>query len=282
MIAKRAGLVVVASVALTLTACSAVPEEDPMPTPRSSSTAEVQDPNPSEPIGQLVSDADLIVYGEVESVDPQITDVDQDAFPEQTATVRVSKVMKGDAPESITVTKPEGTYYALVDEANDSYDAKHEGVLVLKSTGEGYELLGHVGLHDDSGAQRAFARVLAGQSDRIPNATRAQLAEWADEADIIVFAGVEGDPDAVIWRTPRVDFSSAATLTPIEVIKGQMPEPLDVVQGPQPDVPGGTWAFPISEGQTGVFFIDTSSGTPTVINTTEPSQINRRQIPNGD
>ncbi|WP_147303316.1 hypothetical protein [Microbacterium bovistercoris] len=252
-----------------------------MPTPRSSSTAAVQDPNPSERISTLVPAADLIVYGTVESVGPEITDLDQDAFPAQVATVRVSEVMKGEAPETITVTKPEDTYYALVGEANDSYDAKHEGIFVLKAAGEGYELFGYVGLHDDSGAQRAFARVLAGQSEDIPGASRAQLAEWVDEAEIIVFASVKGDPDDVTLRTPRVGFSSSATLTPIEVVKGEMPEPMKVVQGPQPETPGGTWGFPVGDGQTGVFFIDTSSGTPTVINTTEPSQINRRQIPLG-
>ncbi|MFE6734955.1 hypothetical protein [Microbacterium sp. NPDC057650] len=253
-----------------------------MPTPRSS-TAAAQDPNPSEPLSELVPAADLIVYGTVDSVDPVITEIDQDDFPVQTATVSVSEVMKGDAPETITVTKPADTYYALVSEPNDSYDAKHEGIFVLKKDGDAYELFGHVGLHDDSGAQRAFARVLAGQPEQIPAATPGQLAEWVDEAEIIVFGRAKGDPADVIWRTPRVDFSSSATITPIEVYKGDVPEPLDVVLGPQPDVPGGTWAFPVAtEGNIATYFIDTSSGTPTVINTVQPSMLDRRQIPLGD
>ncbi|UJP09899.1 hypothetical protein L2X99_16230 [Microbacterium sp. KUDC0406] len=252
-----------------------------MPTP-SSSTASVQDPNPAEPISELVQAADLIVYGTVESIDPQIEDTGADVFPAQKATVRVGETLKGEASGEIGVKKPADTWYYLADEAQDSYDGKHEGILVLKKADDGYELFGYVGLHDDSGAQRAFARVLGGQSERIPGATRAQLAEWAEKADIIVFAGAKGDPDDVTLRTPRVDFSASGTLTPIDVIKGDMPEPLEVVQGPQPDVPGGTWGFPVADGQTGVFFIDASSGTPTVINTTEPSLINRRQVPTGD
>ncbi|MFE6996869.1 hypothetical protein ACFVAE_12975 [Microbacterium sp. NPDC057659] len=253
-----------------------------MPTPRSS-TAAAQDPNPSEPLSELVPAADLIVYGTVESVDPAITDIDQDVFPVQTATVHVGEVMKGDASETISVTKPADTHYALVGEANGSYDAKHEGIFVLKRSGDAYELFGHVGVHDDAGAQRAFARVLAGQREQISTATPAQIAEWAKEAEIIVFGRAEGDADDVIWHTPRVDFSSSATITPIEVYKGEMSEPLDVVLGPQPDVPGGTWAFPVAtEGNIATYFIDTSSGAPTVINTAQPSMLERRQIPLGD
>lgn len=282
MTASKAGLVVIASVALLLTACSATTEEKPMPTP-SSSTAAAQDPNPSEPISELVPAADLIVYGTVESVDAPVEDAGEAAFPAQRAIVHVTEVLKGDADAEITVVKPAGTWYHLVDGAQESRDAKHEGIFVLKADGDAFELFGQVGLHDDSAAQRTFARVLAGSPEHVPAASRAQLAEWAQQADVIVFARAHGAAGDVVLHTPRLDFAASGTLTPIEVLKGEMPEPLDVVRGPQPEVPGGTWAFPVSEqGQTGVYFIDTSGETPIVINTTEPSQINRRQVPVGD
>jgi len=271
-----------ASVALMLTACSASPEEKPMPSTSSSSTAPPQDPNPSEPISQLVPAADLIAYGTVESVDVAIDDAEQETFPQQRATVRITEVLKGEAPAEITVVKPAGTWYRLVDAPQESRAAKHEGIFVLTSSGNDFELSGHVGLHDDSGAQRAFARVIAGQPEQAPAATRAQLTEWAEQADVIVFARARGTEDDVVLHTPRVEFSASGVLTPIEVLKGEMPEPLEVRQAPQPDVPGGTWAFPVSEkGQTGVYFIDMSGETPHVLNTTEPSQINRRNVPLG-
>ncbi|UNK71202.1 hypothetical protein [Microbacterium sp. H1-D42] len=284
MIASRAaGIIVAASVALTLTACSAGTEEDPMPTPDSSSTAAVQDPNPAEPIAQIVSGADVIVRGVIESVEPAVEDADKDVFAAQTATVRVEAVLKGDAPAEISVVKPAGTYYYLVDQAQESHDAKHEGLFALKNTGAGYELFGFVGVFDDSAAPRTFARLLAGGPERLPEATPAQLEEWAKRADIIVFAAARGDSDDMVLHTPRIDFSASATLEPIEVLKGEMPGPLSVVQGPQPEVPGGTWAFPIKDsGQTGVYFIDTSGEVPVVINTTEPSRINQRRVPLGD
>lgn len=282
-VSRAGGLVVVASVALALTACSAGPEEKPMPTtPVSSSSTGPQDPNLSEPISQLATQADVIVYGTVEKVDPAVTDPEQSSFPTQTAQVRVSGVLKGDAPAEITVVKPAGTWYFLADQAQESRDAKHEGILVLKKSGDGFELFGYVGLHDDSAAPRTFARVLAGGPEHVPAATTAQLAEWAAKADIVVFARAKGSADHVTLHTPRVDFSSSGTLTPITVLKGEMPGPLQVVQGPQPDVAGGTWGFPVTdEGQTGVFFIDTSGDVPVVLNTTEPSAINRRQVPLG-
>lgn len=250
-----------------------------MPTPLSSATQSVSDPNPNERVSELVAAADLIVVGTVESVDSPITNPDEDLFPAQRAVVRVTEVLKGEAQSTITVVKPEGTWYYFVEQAQPSYDAQHEGIFALKADGGSYELFGYAGVQDDF---QKFARVLAGLSEFAPGASEEQLAAWAAEADIIVFANARGTKADVIFHAPRVDFSSAATLTPIEVLKGEMPEALDVVQGPQPDVPGGTWAFPVTdEGQTGVFFIDTSSGTPTVINTTNPSVLNRRRVPLG-
>ena len=254
-----------------------------MPTPLPSTTASVSDPNLAEPISELVAAADLIVVGTVESVDSPVANAEEEEeFPAQQAVVKVGDVLKGDPQSTITVTKPDGTWFYLSDHAEASHDAKHEGIFVLKAAGETYDLFGYVGVHDDSAAARKFDRVLAGLPENAPAASREQLAEWAAQADIIVFARARGTEGDVALHTPRVDFSAAATLTPIEVLKGEMPEPLEVVQGDQPDVPGGTWGFPVTDqGQTGVYFIDTSSGTPTVINTTEPSVINRRQVPLG-
>ena len=254
-----------------------------MPTTQPSATPAVSDPNPAERISDLVADADVIAFGVVESVEPAVTDAGADGFPAQTAVVRVDDVLKGDASSTITVSKPDATAYYLTEGSGFSYDARHEGMFVLKAVGDaGYELFGYVGVHDDAGDWQKFERVLAGLPENAPVATPAQLAEWTAQADIVVFASARGDDDDIVLHTPRADFAASATLTPIDVLKGELLEPLHVVQGPQPDVAGGTWAFPVKdEGQTGVFFIDTSSGTPTVINTVNPSSINRRKVPVG-
>lgn len=280
---KWQGLAAAIAALMVLTACSPVPEEDAMPTPQPSTSQAVTDPNPSERISVLVSEADVIAFGTVESVDPVMTDARPGEFPAQTAVVRVDDVLKGDAPATITVSKPAGAHYYLTEQSEFSYDSRHEGIFVLKAAGEaGYELFGNVGVHDDWGNWQKFERVLAGLPETALGATPDDLAAWSAQADIIVFAIARGDDDDIVVHTPRVDFSASATLTPIDVLKGEMSEPLDVVQGPQPDVVGGTWAFPVKDkGQTGVFFIDTSSGTPTVINTVNPTGISRRQVPVG-
>lgn len=254
-----------------------------MPTPQPSTTQGASDPNPSEPISELVAGADVITFGTVESVEPAVADADAAEFPAQTAIVRVDNTLKGDAAATITVSKPAGTAYYLAAQPEASFDSRHEGIFVLASAGEdGYELFGNVGVHDDWGNWQKFERVIAGLPEAAPTATKEEIAAWTAQADIIVFASARGADHDIVVQTPRAAFSASATLTPIEVLKGEMPEPLDVVQGPQPEVIGGTWAFPVKDaGQTGVFFIDTSSGTPTVINTSNPSLVNRRKVPVG-
>jgi len=254
-----------------------------MRTPTSPSTsAAVSDQNPQEPVAELLASADLVIVGTVESLDRAAGAGEQRPHPAQTATVAVEQVLKGQAGASITVTKPDDTWYFLADAAQQSHDAKWTGVFTLKREGDGYVLFGYSGVQDDAGALPAFQRVLAGQRERVPAATEAQLKDWTARADIIVFATARGASDHVTLRTPRTDFSASATLTPIEVLKGTMTAPMQVVQGPQPETVGGTWAFPVTEhGQEGVFFIDTSSGTPTVLNTTDPSAINENRIPRG-
>lgn len=280
---KWQGLAVIVSALMVLTACSPVPEEDAMPTPQTTTTQGASAPNPSEPISELVAGADVIAFGTIESVDPVVGDAEAKEFPAQTAVVRVDDVLKGDAPATITVLKPAGTKYYLTDQPTGSYESRNEGIFVLTAAGDaGYELFGNVGVHDDWGNWQKFERVLGGLPEHAPAATKAELAAWTAQADIVVFASARGADDDIVVHTPRVDFSASATLKPIEVLKGEMPEPLDVVQGPQPDVIGGTWAFPVKdEGQTGVFFIDTSSGTPTVINTVNPSSISTNKVPVG-
>jgi len=278
----RTGVVVIAA-SLLLTACSAHPEEETMRTSSTPSpSAAAADPNPQEPVAELLAEADLVVFGKVDSVDVAIDAEHPRPRPAQTATVTVEQVLKGDAPTTITVTKPAGTWYFLTDTTEESYDAKWAGVFTLKRDGEGYVLFGNTGVQDDAGALPAFQRVLAGQPERAPAATEAQLKDWTARADIIVFATARGASDHVTLRTPRTDFSTSATLTPIEVLKGTMTSPMQVVQGPQPETAGGTWAFPVTEaGEDGIYFIDTSSGTPTVLNTTRPSQVNENRIPRG-
>lgn len=270
------------AVVMVLTACSPVPDGDATPTPQSSDEQDLSAPNPSETITDLVGEADVLLFGTIGSVDAEVADAHAGEFPAQTAVVRVTEILKGDAPSTIRVSKPEGSKYFLTAGTEFSYDGRHEGIFVLQVGDEGYEILGNVGVHDDWGSWQKFERVLAGLPEHALGATEADLAAWTEQADIIVFASARGGEDDVVIRTPPADFSASATLTPIEVLKGEMPEPLHVVQGPQPDVVGGTWAFPVKEeGQAGVFFIDISSGTPTVINTVNPSSINRRQVPVG-
>lgn len=269
------------AVVMVLTACSPFPGGDVRPTPQSSDDQGLSDPNPSETITDLVGEADVLLFGTIGSVDAEVTDAHAGEFPAQTAVVSVTEILKGDAPPTIRVSKPEGSKYFLTAGTEFSYDGRHEGIFVLQVGDEGeYELLGNVGVHDDWGSWQKFERVLAGLPEHALGATEADLAAWTEQADIIVFASARGDEDDVVIRTPPADYSTSATLRPIEVLKGEMPEPLHVVQGPQPDMVGGTWAFPVKEeGQAGVFFIDTSSGTPTVINTVNPSSINRRRVP---
>ncbi len=279
-VVRTGAVVIVAS--LLLTACSAHPEEETMRTSSTPSPIAAADPNPQEPVAELIAEADLVVVGKVDSVDVAI-DADQPRPRQvQTATVTVDQVLKGEAATTITVTKPAGTWYFLADATEKSYDAKWAGVFTLRKNGTGYELFGNTGVQDDAGALPTFQRVLAGRPERVPAATEAQVKDWAAQADIIVFATARGASDHVTLRTPRTDFSTSATLTPIEVLKGTMTAPMQVVQGPQPETVGGTWAFPVTEsGEDGIYFIDTSSGTPTVLNTTRPSQINENRIPRG-
>jgi hypothetical protein len=120
--------------------------------------------------------------------------------------------------------------------------------------------------------------VLAGLSPKLPPASNDQLSEWAAKSDVIVFAGATGDAGRVELRTPRLDWAEAGTLVPIEVLKGELAGPIEVARGPQPTLPGGTWAFPVQKERTGVFFLDMSNKPPTVINTAAPWDVNSHQV----
>ncbi|MGB3444792.1 MAG: hypothetical protein WBA97_39145 [Actinophytocola sp.] len=236
--------------------------------------------DPAEPIKELVAGADLIVTGSVIEVDPAISATDAGTFDPQTATIEVESTVKGDVePGKLTITKPESSYY-LVDAsaAPSDRNARSGGVFVLKETGDTPTLFGHVGVHDHEFAQQWFARAVAGLAAKLPPPTNDQLADWVARADVIVFAAATGDASRVETSTPRLDWADAGTLEPIEVLKGELAGPVEVVRGPQPSAPGGTWAFPVEKERTGVFFLDMSSSPPTVLNTAAPWDVYARQV----
>ena len=177
------------------------------------------------------------------------------------------------------MSKPAGTWYYLTAGDLVAEDSKREGIFSLVDEGDGFALFGDSSMRDDAEAYPAFARVLAGGSERPPAATPEQVKKWTAQADVIVFAAARAHDDDIVRHAPRADFSASATLTPIEVLKGDLEEQVDVVQAPQPDVPGGTWAFPVASTLRGVYFLDTSADVPRVLNTTDPSGINRRRLP---
>ncbi|MDQ3790218.1 MAG: hypothetical protein M3422_23620 [Actinomycetota bacterium] len=280
---KRAGAMVAILLAMAAGACSADQKEQPVRTDTTTDERPVDGgdhaTDPAEPITALVADADLIVTGTVVEVTPT-TDADAGTFGPQTAAIEVEAVLKGGAgPGKLAITKPESAYF-LVEPADATSDRKGRsgGVFVLRNTGDTPTLLGHVGVHDHEFAQQWFTRALAGLPTKLPPPTNAQLTEWATRADVIVFAAATGDAGRVETRTPRLDWAEAGTLEPIEVLKGELAGPTAVVRGPQPTLPGGTWGFPVQKERTGVFFLDTAGGTPTVINTAAPWDVTATQV----
>lgn len=236
--------------------------------------------DPAEPIRKLVADADLIVTGSVIEVEPSIDATDTRSFDAQTATIEVESTLKGDVePGKLTISKPESSYFlAEAAEASSDRKARSGGIFVLRNTGDTPTLFGHVGVHDHEFAPQWFARVLAGLPAKLPPPTSDQLSEWAARADVIVFAAATGDSGRVETRTPRLDWSPAGALEPIEVLKGELAGHVEVARGPQPTVPGGTWAFPVQKERTGVFFLDMSSEPPAVINTAAPWDVFSHQV----
>ena len=280
---KRAGAVAAILMAMAAGACSADQKEQPVRTDTTTDERPVdggdQATDPAEPITALVADADLIVTGTVVDAAPA-ADVGTRTFGPQTATIEVETALKGGAgPGKLAITKPESSYF-LVEPADATSDRKgrYGGVFVLRDTGDTPTLHGHVGVHDHEFASQWFARALAGLPAKLPPPTNAQLAEWVDRADVIVFAAATGDAGRVETRTPRLDWAEAGTLEPIEVLKGELAGPTAVARGPQPTLPGGTWGFPVQKERTGVFFLDTSGGTPTVINTAAPWDVAVTQV----
>ncbi|OLF14202.1 hypothetical protein BLA60_03410 [Actinophytocola xinjiangensis] len=284
---KRTSVLAAILVVTTASACSADQKEQPMRT----ETATAQRPvdssgsgdsgdratNPAEPIPALVADADLIVTGTITDTTP--ADGAGDAYGPQTATIEVTATLKGDpAPDKLSITKPESSYF-LVDAAHASGDrkARSGGVFVLRDGGDAPTLFGHVGVHDHEFAAQWFARALAGLPATLPPPTSDQLREWVAMADVIVFAAATGDAGSVETSTPRLDWAPTGTLEPIEALKGELPGPVAVTRGPQPAQPGGTWAFPVQQERTGVFFLDTS-GQLTVINTAAPWDVSPVQV----
>ena len=236
--------------------------------------------DPAEPITALVADADLIVTGTVVEVAPPVDATGARTYGPQTATIEVAATLKGDAaPEKLAITKPESSYYlAEAEDAPSDRKARAGGVLVLRNTGGTPTLLGHVGVHDHEFAPQWFARVLAGLPAKLPPPANDQLAEWVDRADVIVFAAATGDAGSVETRTPRLDWAATGTLEPIEVLKGELAGATAVARGPQPTLPGGTWGFPVQKERTGVFFLDTSGPSPTVLNTAAPWDVTATQV----
>ncbi len=281
---KRAGAVAAVLLAAAAGACSADQKEQPVRTDTTTDERPAdggdQATDPAEPITRLVADADLIVTGTVVEAAPSVDATDARTFGPQTATIEVETTLKGGAgPGKLAIAKPESSYF-LVDAADATSDrkARSGGIFVLRNTGDTPALLGHVGVHDHEFAPQWFARVLAGLPAKLPPPSNDQLAEWAARADVVVFAAATGDADRVETHTPRLDWADAGTLEPIEVLKGELAGPAAVVRGPQPASPGGTWGFPVQKERTGVFFIDTSSGTPTVINTAAPWDVAATQV----
>lgn len=236
--------------------------------------------DPAEPIKDLVAGAELIVTGSVIEVEPATDASDGRTFAPQTATVEVESVLKGAVPPGkLAIAKPESSYYlAEAADAPSDRKARSGGIFVLRTTGDTPTLLGHVGVHDHEFAPQWFARALAGLPATLPPATTEQLTQWVAAADVIVFAAATGDAGRVETRTPRLDWAEAGTLEPIEVLRGEPAGPLAVARGPQPSLPGGTWAFPVQQERTGVFFLDTSSEPPTVLNTAAPWDVNLHQV----
>lgn len=234
--------------------------------------------DPAEPIRELVAEAELIVAGSVIEVEP--VDTGTRTFARQTAAIEVESVLKGDvAPGKLTITKPESAYFLVDASAHPSErKARSGGVFVLKDIDGTPTLFGHVGVHDHEFAPQWFARALAGLSPKPPAPTSDQLADWAARADVIVFAAATGDGARVETHTPRLDWADAGTLDPIEALKGELTGPVAVVRGPQPTVPGGTWAFPVQKERTGVFFLDTATNPPTVVNTAAPWDVYAHQV----
>jgi hypothetical protein len=220
------------------------------------------------------------VTGSVIEVEPPINATDAQTFDPQTATIEVEFTLKGDVePGKLTITKPESPYFlADAPDAPNDRKARSGGIFVLRDTGDTPTLFGHVGVHDHEFAPQWFARVLAGLPAKLPPPANGQLSEWVASSDVIVFAAVTGDPGRVELRTPRLDWAEAGTLEPIEVLKGELAGHLEVARGPQPTLPGGTWAFPVQKERTGVFFLDMSSDPPTVINTAAPWDVFTHQI----
>jgi hypothetical protein len=281
---KRAGAVIAILSVMTAGACTADQKEQPMgsetTTDERPATGGDQATDPAEPIKSLVADADLIVTGSVIEVSPSISTADATTFESQTATIEVESVVKGDvALGKLTIAKPESPYFlAEASGAPSASKARSGGIFVLRNTGDTPTLFGHVGVHDHEFAPQWFARVLAGLPDKLPPPTDDELAAWVAGADVIVFAAATGDAGRVETRTPRLDWAEAGTLEPIEVLKGELTGPVAVARGPQPSLPGGTWAFPVQKERTGVFFLDLSSEPPTVINTAAPWDVPAQQI----
>lgn len=281
---KRAGAVIAILVAIVAGACTADQKEQPMRTETTTDErpGEGRDEatDPAEPIKELVADADLIVTGSVIEVEPSINATNAQTFDPQTAMIEVESTLKGDVePGKLAITKPESPYFlAEASDAPSDRKARSGGIFVLRDTGDTPTLFGHVGVHDHEFAPQWFERVLAGLPAKLPPPTNDQLAEWVARSDVIVFAAATGDAGRVETRTPRLDWAEAGTLEPIEVLKGDLAGPIDVARGPQPSLPGGTWAFPVQKERTGVFFLDMSSEPPTVINTAAPWDVYAHQV----
>jgi hypothetical protein len=270
--------------AMAAGACSADQKEQPMRTETTTAERQAgggdQATDPAEPITELVADADLIVTGTVVEVAPASGTTGAPTFDRQTATIEVESSLKGAvAPGKLAITKPESSYFlAEASAASSDRKARSGGIFVLRNTGDTPTLLGHVGVHDHEFAAQWFARVLAGLPAKLPPPAGNQLAEWVTRADVIVFAAATGAADRVETHTPRLDWAETGTLEPIEVLKGELTGPIEVARGPQPTLPGGTWAFPVQKERTGVFFLDTSSQPPTVINTAAPWEVATTQV----
>jgi hypothetical protein len=281
---KRAGAVIAILVAIAAGACTADQKEQPMrpETTTDERPGEGRDEatDPAEPIKELVADADLIVTGSVIEVEPSINATNAQTFESQTATIEVESTLKGDVePGKLAITKPESPYFlAEAPAAPSDRKARSGGIFVLRDTGDTRTLFGHVGVHDHEFAPQWFARVLAGLPAKLPPPTDDQLSEWVARSDVIVFAAATGDAGRVETRTPRLDWAEAGTLEPIEVLKGDLAGHIKASRGPQPTLPGGTWAFPVQQERTGVFFLDMSSEPPTAINTAAPWDVFAHQV----
>jgi hypothetical protein len=281
---KRAGAGIAILVAVAAGACSADQKEQPMrpETTTDERPGEGRDgaTDPAEPIKDLVAAADLIVTGSVIEVAPSINATNAQTFGPQTATIEVESTLKGDVqPGKLTITKPESPYVlAGASDASHDRKARSGGIFVLRDTGDTPTLFGYVGVHDHEFARQWFERVLAGLPAKLPPPTNDQLSEWVARSHVIVFAAATGAAGRVEMRTPRLDWAEAGTLEPIEVLKGDLAGQIEVVRGPQPSLPGGTWAFPVQKERTGVFFLDMKSKPPMVINTAAPWDVYAHQV----